>query len=39
MKLKYPTQFIGITKGFRPKKYPTHSGLDLRNIQLIVLST
>ena len=29
MKLKYPTQFIGITKGFRPKKYPTHSAIDL----------
>jgi murein DD-endopeptidase MepM/ murein hydrolase activator NlpD len=29
MKLKYPTNFIGITKGFRPKKYPTHSAIDL----------
>ena len=29
MKLRYPTNYIGITKGYKTKKYPTHSAIDL----------
>lgn len=29
IRLKYPTHYIGITKGYKPKKYPTHSAIDL----------
>lgn len=29
IRLKYPTHYVGITKGFRPIKYPTHSAIDL----------